>query len=332
MVKQYETDVAIIGGGATGTGIMRDCALRGIKCILVERDDLASGTTGRNHGMLHSGARYAVTDPESAKECIQENKTLKKIARHCVEATSGLFVSLPEDDLDYQKNFIQACGQAGIEAEQLTPQEALRLEPNCNPNLIGAVRVPDGTIDPFRLTSANVLDAKEHGATLLNHTLVTGLIREQDSVKGIHCLNVLNGQAIDIYAKQVVNAGGVWGQHICEYADLSIKMFPAKGALLILDYRINNLLLNRCRKPADADILVPGDTISLIGTTSTKVPLETVDDLHVTDEEVDLLLREGTKLAPIMATKRFCHYYWWQTHDLPHDGRMGYRFSREKNW
>ena len=63
MTTWLETEVVIIGGGATGTGIMRDCALRGIKCILIEKDDLASGTTGRNHGLLHSGARYAVTDP-----------------------------------------------------------------------------------------------------------------------------------------------------------------------------------------------------------------------------------------------------------------------------
>lgn len=309
MVTRYETDVAIIGGGATGTGIMRDCALRGIDCILVERDDLASGTTGRNHGMLHSGARYAVTDQESAEECIQENKILKKVARHCVEDTGGLFISLPEDDLNFQKTFIESCGRAGIEAEQLTPEEALRLEPNCNPNLIGAVKIPDGTLDPFRLASSNVLDAREHGARLFNHSMVTGLIREQDTVKGIHCLNTQTGQAFDIYAKQVVNAAGIWGQQICEYADLSIKMFPAKGALLILDYRINNMVINRCRKPADADILVPGDTISLIGTTSTKVPFDSVDDLHVTPEEVDLLMREGTKLAPIMANTRVLRAY-----------------------
>ena len=76
MTTWLETEVVIIGGGATGTGIMRDCALRGIKCILIEKDDLASGTTGRNHGLLHSGARYAVTDPESAKECIIDRKSV----------------------------------------------------------------------------------------------------------------------------------------------------------------------------------------------------------------------------------------------------------------
>ncbi|EKO3962460.1 anaerobic glycerol-3-phosphate dehydrogenase subunit A [Vibrio fluvialis] len=307
--QRMETDVVIIGGGATGTGIMRDCALRGIACILLEKDDIASGTTGRNHGLLHSGARYAVTDAESAKECIQENQTLKRIARHCVEATDGLFITLPEDELSFQDTFIQACGHAGIETTRLTPKEALALEPNVNPALIGAVKVPDGTLDPFRLCASNVLDAKEHGARMFNRTIVTSLIRQGDTVLGVRCLQLGTNQQFEIFAKEVINAAGIWGQHICEYADLNIKMFPAKGSLLILDYRINNLVINRCRKPSDADILVPGDTISLIGTTSEHIDYDQIDNLHVTEREVDVLLAEGAKLAPIMANTRVLRAY-----------------------
>lgn len=306
---RFETDVVIIGGGATGTGIMRDCALRGIACILLEKDDIASGTTGRNHGLLHSGARYAVTDPESAKECIQENQILKNIARHCVEKTDGLFITLPEDDLAFQSTFIDACAQAGITTEPLSAKEALRLEPHVNPNLVGAIKVPDGTLDPFRLCASNVLDAKEHGARIMNKTIVTSLIRQGDTVLGVRCLQLSTHQQYEIFAKEVINAAGIWGQNICEYADLNIKMFPAKGSLLILDYRINNLVINRCRKPSDADILVPGDTISLIGTTSEHIDYDQIDNLHVTEKEVDILLAEGAKLAPIMANTRILRAY-----------------------
>ena len=102
-------DIIVIGGGITGAGIARDCALRGLKVLLVEKFDMTNGATGRNHGLLHSGARYAVTDNESATECIQENMILRKIARHCVEETDGLFITLPEDDLSYQKTFVTAC-------------------------------------------------------------------------------------------------------------------------------------------------------------------------------------------------------------------------------
>ena len=107
----------------------------------------------------------------------------------------------------------------------------------------------------------------------------------------------------------VINAGGIWGHGIAAKAGITINMLPAKGALLIFGHRVNNLVLNRCRKPADADILVPGDTISLIGTTSSKVPFEEVDNMVITPDEVDLLLREGEKLAPQLAQTRILRAY-----------------------
>ena len=111
---KIKTEVLIIGGGATGAGIARDLALRGIPSVLVEKGDLASGASGRNHGLLHSGGRYAVSDPEAARECIAENMILRKIAPHCIEETEGLFVSLPEDDLQFRDRFLRACEEARI--------------------------------------------------------------------------------------------------------------------------------------------------------------------------------------------------------------------------
>ena len=154
----------IIGGGATGAGISRDLALRGIPSLLVEKDDFTSGASGRNQGLLHSGARYALNDLEAAKECITENRILRRIAPHCIEATDGLFVSLPEDGAEYRATFIRACGEAGIDTLPLSPREALSMEPKLNPRLIGAVQVPDGAIDPFTLVVENARDAESRGA------------------------------------------------------------------------------------------------------------------------------------------------------------------------
>lgn len=302
-------DVIIIGGGATGAGIARDCSLRGIKTLLLERSDIATGATGRNHGLLHSGARYAVTDHESAVECIRENMILRKIAAHCVEETDGLFISLPEDGLEYQATFVDACRRAGIRADIIDPKEALRLEPSANPALIGAVRVPDGAVDPFRLTSSNILDAQAHGAEIRTYTEVMELLREQDRVVGVRVYDHRKHCEERFYAQVVVNAGGIWGHGIAAKVGITVNMLPAKGALLIFGHRVNHMVLNRCRKPADADILVPGDTISLIGTTSSKVPYDQIDNMIITPDEVDLLLREGEKLAPSLATTRILRAY-----------------------
>lgn len=302
-------DVIIIGGGATGAGTARDCSLRGLKVLLLERSDISTGATGRNHGLLHSGARYAVTDHESAVECIRENMTLRKIASHCVEQTDGLFITLPEDGLDYQARFVEACRKAGIRAEVLDPDYARRLEPAANPALIGAVRVPDGAVDPFRLTSSNIIDAKAHGAEIRTYTEVTEMLRDGTRIVGVKAYDHHAKCELTFYAQVVVNAGGIWGHGIAAKVGITVNMLPAKGALLIFGHRVNKMVLNRCRKPADADILVPGDTISLIGTTSSKVPFDQIDNMIITPDEVDILLREGEKLSPILAHTRILRAY-----------------------
>lgn len=307
MEKTY--DVIIIGGGATGAGIARDCSLRGVRSLLLERSDISTGATGRNHGLLHSGARYAVTDHESAVECIRENMILRKIAAHCVEETDGLFISLPEDGLEYQSVFVEACCKAGIRADIIDPAEARRLEPSVNPALVGAVRVPDGAVDPFRLTSSNILDATAHGAEIRTYTEVRELLREQDRIVGVKAYDHRAHCDVTFRAQVVINAGGIWGHGIAAKAGITVNMLPAKGALLIFGHRVNNMVLNRCRKPADADILVPGDTISLIGTTSSKIPYDQIDNMIITPDEVDILLREGEKLAPQLAQTRILRAY-----------------------
>lgn len=305
--KEY--DVIIIGGGATGAGTARDCALRGLKTILAERLDFTAGATGRNHGLLHSGARYAHTDPESASECIKENIILKRIARHCVEETGGLFVTLPEDDLNYQDAFVNDCFKAGIHVDVLDPKEAVKIEPAVNPDIIGAVKVPDGSIDPFRLTTANVLDARMHGADIITYHEVIGFEKSGNSITGVRLRNHHNGEETVIHGKVTINAAGIWGHHIAKLAGVNINMYPAKGALLIFGHRVNNMVVNRCRKPGDADILVPADTISIIGTTSTRIPFDEIDHMEVSPEEVDLLLREGEKLSPALAYTRVLRAY-----------------------
>lgn len=309
MKNTKDYDVIIIGGGATGAGTARDCAMRGLRTILIERLDFTAGATGRNHGLLHSGARYAHTDPESAAECIKENIILKRIARHCIEETGGLFVSLPEDGLDYHAAFIEDCRKAGISAEELDPTEALRIESSVNPAIIGAVKVPDGSIDPFRLTTANVMAARMNGADIMTYQEVVGFLREGTRITGVRLRSHRDGQEREIRGKVTINAAGIWGHHLARLAGVDINMYPAKGSLLIFGHRINNMVLNRCRKPGDADILVPGDTICVIGTTSTRIPYDQIDNMEVTPAEVDLLLREGTRLSPAMAWTRILRAY-----------------------
>ncbi len=99
-MSSLSTQVLVIGGGATGLGIAWDAALRGLKVVLIEQSDIGQGTSGRHHGLLHSGGRYAISDPVSARDCASENRILRKIASHTIEDTGGLFVATPADPVD----------------------------------------------------------------------------------------------------------------------------------------------------------------------------------------------------------------------------------------
>lgn len=285
-------EVAIVGGGVTGLGIARDLALRGVSVALFEKEDLASGTSGRSHGLLHSGARYAVKDPVSARECAQENKVLKKIAKHVIEDTGGMFVAVEESDLEYEKAFLDGCKRTGVHAEELSVKESLEREPFLNPNLLASYLVEDAAIDPFRLALANFLDAKNNNAQIYTHTPVR-LLREGGEVTGVKILTT--GEIV--HADITVNATGAWAGEVCMQAGIKLDVKPNKGTLVVVNKRVINTVLNRLRPPSDGDIIVPHQSTMILGTTS--VYTKTPENLLPTKKEVSLILREGGKLVPL---------------------------------
>src|SRR6476469_5340974 len=135
------TEVLVIGGGATGAGVAWDAALRGYDVILVDRADRGEGTSGRFHGLLHSGGRYVVKDPVAARECVVENPIVRRIAADCVEDTGGLFVSTPWDDPAYGDDFLRGCQETGLPVEEIPVAEALRQEPRLEPRITRAFAV-----------------------------------------------------------------------------------------------------------------------------------------------------------------------------------------------
>src|ERR671930_2494319 len=145
-MASLETDVLVIGGGATGAGVAWDCALRGFDTILVDRADLAEGTSGRFHGLLHSGGRYVVKDRVAAIECVEENAILRRVIPDCIEDTGGLFVVTPDDDPEYGDAFLDGCRKAALPVEEISAGEALKREPRVNPGIRRAFTVPDASI------------------------------------------------------------------------------------------------------------------------------------------------------------------------------------------
>jgi glycerol-3-phosphate dehydrogenase len=295
-VASLETEVLVIGGGSTGAGVARDAAMRGFKTVLVERRDLADGTTGRYHGLLHSGGRYAVKDPLAAEECVAENAILRRIAADCIEDTGGLFVSTPWDDPAFGDTFLEGCRATGVPVEEVPVAEALRREPRLHSGISRAFAVPDAALDPWKLVWGCARSAQQHGAEILLYHRVVALERDDRRVTGAVLRNELTGEELRMRAEVVVNAAGAWAGQIAELAGGRVNVLPGKGIMIAMNHRLVNTVINRCKPPADGDILVPIRTVSVIGTTDSKVA--DPDDLDVTQSEIDEMLDEGEKLVP----------------------------------
>jgi glycerol-3-phosphate dehydrogenase len=295
-VASLETEVLVIGGGSTGAGVARDAAMRGLKTVLVERKDLADGTTGRYHGLLHSGGRYAVKDPEAAKECVAENFILRRIASDCIEDTGGLFVSTPWDDPAFGDSFVEGCEATGVPVEEIAVSEALRREPRLHPEISRAFTVPDAALDPWKLVWGCARSVQEHGGQVLLYHRVVELERDGQRVSGAVVCNDLTGEELRIHADVVVNAAGAWAGEIAQLAGCRVAVVPGKGIMIAMNHRLVHTVLNRCKPPADGDILVPIRTVCIIGTTDMRVVHP--DELEVTQAEVDEMLDEGEKLVP----------------------------------
>jgi glycerol-3-phosphate dehydrogenase len=313
----HDTEVLVLGGGSTGCGIARDLAMRGLEVTLVERGNLTEGTTGRMHGLLHSGGRYAVSDQASAVECIEENEILREIAGHCVEMTGGLFVQRPEDPDDYFREKLEGCRECHIPARVLSGREAREVEPYLAKDVKRAIQVPDGAVDPFRLCVANAIDAENYGARIETHAEVIDLLRDGDDIYGVEVRHESGpgkrthgtpGTTEKITAEYVVNATGAWAGQIGAMADLDVEVRPSKGVMTIMNVRQVDTVINRCRPKGDADIVVPHETTAILGTTDEEV--SDPDDYPEERWEVDMMIDTLSELVPILKEARTIRSFW----------------------
>ncbi|MCP4115394.1 MAG: anaerobic glycerol-3-phosphate dehydrogenase subunit A [Desulfobacteraceae bacterium] len=302
-----KTEVLIIGGGATGTGIARDLALRGVKTILVEKNDINAGASGGNHGLLHSGGRYVSNDAESAIECMEEGKILKRIAPTCIDDCKGLFVAVEGDDEIYAANFPGFCEENGLACEELSVKEALEREPVLSEKTFAAYEVEDAAIDPFMLSLENIAHAKTLGSKLLCHTEAVKFETSDRRITKVWLRDTRSGKEFFVEPEQVVNAAGAWAGKVASQVGAHINILYSMGTLLVTQSRLTNGVVNRLRPPSDADILVPGGTVSILGTTS--VTVENPDLIIPSVAETDLIVRKGAEMIPSLEHTRYIRAY-----------------------
>jgi glycerol-3-phosphate dehydrogenase len=296
-----------IGAGATGAGLLRDLALRGVPALLIEQRDVNSGASGGNHGLLHSGARYVASDREAAVECREEGDILRCLAPQCIEDTGGLFVAVRGDDERYAADFPGLCAASGIPCRGIDLATARTMEPALSPDLVAAFAVQDGAVDPFMLSLDNIAQAMSLGSSMRRNLAAQSMEVENGRIVRVLCRDITTGEDVRIEAELVLNAAGAWAARVASLAGARIGMLFSMGSLLITQDRIATRVINRLRKPSDADILVPGGTVSILGTTSIRVA--SPDGCRPSVAEADRIIDDARAMLPILERTRYIRAY-----------------------
>ncbi len=297
--------VGIIGGGITGLSLARDLAMRGLEVTLFERSSLGDETSSHTHGVLHSGARYAVKDPAAAKHCIEENRILREIVPHAIEDTGGVFLTLKDDSQAYRQDKIGACHECGIPLEERSPSAVRDEYPYLTEDIRGAFVVPDAVFDPVAVMRSTARSALENGAAIHAETTVTDI-----TVRGSEAVSLTarqGGEVHDVDLDHVVNAAGPWAGKVAGLAGLDVPMRPTKGVMTVTDHDVDPVI-NRCRQSDDGDIVLPTAEGSVIGTTS--IGVEDPDEFPKDPDEERLMVQEGAAMVPGIADATVKRSYW----------------------
>ncbi len=274
-------DLAVVGGGANGTGAARDAALRGLSVALFEREDWGAGTTGHSTRMIHGGLRYLLYDVPTTRASSVDAGRIREIAPHLtfripflwpLYGGEGLFGEAKEALLAAYDRFAPA--KHGLKHVRLSQAEARRMEPGLAPDVRGALTMDEWGIDVYRLAALNALGAREAGAQLYPHTEVVELLRSGDgrtvtAVRARDRLDGANGRTFDVEARVVLNAAGPWVPFVAAMADASAPLRPGKGVHVTFERRIGNFGLILEGVDGRVMFLVPHGAETIAGTTDT---------------------------------------------------------------
>ena len=309
-LEHEEFDVCIIGGGATGLGCALDAALRGLKVVLIERDDFASATSSKSTKLFHGGVRYLeqavkkldLEQFRMVNKALNERKTLIQNAPHlaqplalltpCYTWWEGIYYAIGLKIYDF------LAGKTNLApSEWLSKDAAIRRVPQLKEErLKSAVLYFDGQFDDVRYAMAIAKTADLKGAVLINHVETLGFERNTEGVlTSLHVRETLHDEDYHIRAKLFVNATGPFSDRIRQLANPKVasRMRVSKGA---------HIVLPRDLMPGDTAVLIPktddGRVIFmipwqrrlLIGTTDEECKL-TEKEIALEKDDVDYLLK-----------------------------------------
>lgn len=315
IARNEKFDLIVIGGGITGAGIALDAASRGMKVILVEKDDFASGTSSKSTKLIHGGLRYLKQlDFKLVREVGQERAIVHRNAPHLVYPEPMLLPVIKGGSLGKTSTAFALWlyeTLAGVKSSEkrkmLSKESTLLLEPLLNDEILkGSAIYTEYRTDDARLTIEICKTAVSYGAICLNYLQVNELLKENEKVIGVSVYNHINADKIDLYGTYLINAAGPWVDELREVDN------SRKGKFLHLTKGIH-LVFQRSRFPlkqavyfdhSDGRMIfaIPRENAVYIGTTDTNYK-EDKEVLKVTNEEAQYLLNGTNSMFPELKLK-----------------------------
>jgi glycerol-3-phosphate dehydrogenase len=285
-MREETFDVVVIGGGATGAGCALDAASRGLSVALVEARDFASGTSSRSSKLIHGGLRYLEQQEFGlVREALRERALLLNvIAPHLVRPVPFLY---PLTERVWERGYVGAGmllydemgGHKGLRRHRhLTKRQALKIAPALKPDaLVGALQYWDAQVDDARHTLTVARTAAEYGAAVASSAAVIGFLREGERVTGVRVHDDLLEEELEVEARQIINATGVWTddvQHLVGERG-KFKVRASKGVHLVVPrdrVQIDSGLILRTER--SVLFVIPWGRHWIIGTTDTDWQLD----------------------------------------------------------
>lgn len=311
-------DLLIIGGGITGAAIARDAALRGLKVLLVEKDDFASGTSSRSSKLVHGGVRYLEQyEFKLVFEATRERARLWRLAPHLVTPLPFIFPTFQKSRVPLWKlnlglwlyDFLSLFRSPTLH-QKWNRSTTLHNEPKLRAEeLKGAIFYWDGATDDARLTLSNILDARENGAECLSRCELTDIewnadcAKSQSSAHSITLKDHLNAQRqIQVRARVVVSAAGPWTDSLLSHVGKAKRplLAPTRGSHIVVPFdKLPSKNAVVIFHPKDGRVLftIPWSHFTVIGTTDV-FDKNSPDATHITEDEVSYLIEAAKFYFP----------------------------------
>ncbi len=301
-------DLLVIGGGVTGAGIALDAATRGLSVAMVEQRDFAAGTSSRSSKLIHGGLRYLEQfNFGLVREALKERGLLlQELAPHLVRPVSFLFpLTHPLWERFYIGAGVQLYDRLGGSKHlpghrHLTRRGAISVMPSLRDDaFVGAIRYFDAQVDDARHTMEIARTAAAYGAVTTISTRVNDLLREGERVVGARVRDQESGEEIDVQARQVINATGVWTDEVQDLVGRGrIKVRASKGIHLVVPrdriHGDSGLIL---RTETSVLFVIPWGRHWILGTTDTDWnldlahPAASASDIQYVLDHVNRVLR-----------------------------------------